>query len=313
MDPIPGNEQDRRLLRFAMNLSLGIGVLMLLIKFGAYLLTGSAAIFADAVETIVHVFAVAFASYSLRLSQKPADVNHPYGHAKIGFFSAGAEGALIIIAALFIIHDAITKWMAGLVLENIGLGTLLTALTVLINGGLGLYLIWVGKRKNSLILEANGKHVLTDAWTSVGVIIGLTLTLLTGWLPWDPIFAILVAGNILVAGFSLMHRSVRGLMDEAEPAVHSRLVEILDRETQKHQVAYHALRHRNLGDGHWVDLHLLFEDQTPIKTAHAIATEIERAIAAKLPHGSTVTTHLEPRTDHKRLHTHSGGLPPKSD
>ncbi|MEX2381840.1 MAG: cation diffusion facilitator family transporter, partial [Opitutales bacterium] len=220
MESIPANIRDRRLLRSAMNLSLGVGFLMLVIKFGAYLLTGSAAIFADAVETIVHVAAVGFASYSLRLSQKPADVSHPYGHAKIGFFSAGAEGALIVIAALFIIQDAINKWLGGLELENIGIGTGLTAFTVFLNGGLGLYLVWLGKKKNSLILEANGKHVLTDAWTSVGVIIGLILTLLTGWLPWDPIFAMLVAINILVAGFGLIRRSVRGLMDEADPKIH---------------------------------------------------------------------------------------------
>ncbi len=287
-----------------MNVSLGVGFLMLFIKFGAYLLTGSAAIFADAVETIVHVVAVGFASYSLRLSQKPADVNHPYGHAKIGFFSAGAEGVLIILAALFIIHDAISKWIAGLVLENIGLGTALTAFTVLLNGGLGLYLVWLGKKKNSLILEANGKHVLTDAWTSVGVIVGLMLTLLTGWLPWDPIFAILVALNILVAGFGLIRRSVRGLMDEADPVISEQLIKILDRETKAHGVDYHALRHRNLGDGYWIDFHLLFPDETPIQKAHAIATEIERAISQDLQMEVIVTTHLEPRTDHRRLHKH---------
>lgn len=287
-----------------MNLSLGVGILMLVIKFGAYFLTGSAAIFADAIETIVHVAAVGFASYSLRLSQKPADASHPYGHAKIGFFSAGAEGALIILAAIFILHDAISKWIAGLALENIGLGTGLTALTVLLNGGLGLYLVWVGKRKNSLILRANGKHVLTDAWTSVGVIVGLALTVLTGWLPWDPVFAILVAINILVTGFGLVRQSVRGLMDEAEPAIQERLVNILDRETGRHGITYHELRHRNLGDGHWVDFHLLFPDETPIKAAHAIATEIERAVRDSLHEQSIVTTHLEPQKDHQRLHNH---------
>src|SRR5690625_1847261 len=139
---------------------------MLVIKFGAYLLTGSAAIFADAVETIVHIVAVGFAAYSLRLSQKPADENHPYGHAKISFFSAGAEGMLIVLAAIFIIQDAIHKWIAGVELVNLGLGTALTGVTVLLNGALGFYLRSIGKRKNSLILKANGKHILTDAWTS---------------------------------------------------------------------------------------------------------------------------------------------------
>lgn len=295
---------DYKMLRFAMNLSLGVGVLMLLIKFGAYLLTGSAAIFADAIETVVHVVAVGFASYSLRLSQKPADVNHPYGHAKISFFSAGVEGSLIIIAALFIVHDAITKWMAGLVLENIGMGTLLTAVTIFINGGLGVYLVLLGRRKNSLILEANGKHVLTDAWTSLGVIVALGLIYLTGWLPWDPIFAIIVAGNILFSGFGLIQKSIRGLMDESDPEIQNQLKTLLDRETAKHGVTYHALRQRNLGDGHWVDFHLLFHDDISIRRAHTIATTIEKSVRDALPSRTIVTTHLEPLTDHARIHRH---------
>lgn len=305
MNPTPSGEQDRRLLRKAMNLSLGIGLMMLVIKFGAYFMTGSAAIFADAVETIVHVVAVGFASYSLRLSQKPADDTHLYGHAKISFFSAGAEGMLIVLAAIFIIQDAIRKWMAGLELENLGIGTALTAITILLNGALGVYLVWLGREKKSLILEANGKHVLTDAWTSIGVIVALVLTLITGWLPWDPILAIIVAINILITGFSLIRQSVRGLMDEADPALHARLVEILDTETARHGITYHELRHRNLGDGQWVDFHLLFQDETPVKQAHAIATEIERTIKRSLEKRSIVTTHLEPRKDHLRLHGHA--------
>lgn len=305
MDPVSSSEQDQRLLRRAMNLSLGVGILMFVIKFGAYILTGSAAIFADAIETIVHVAAVVFASYSLRLSQKPADKSHPYGHAKISFFSAGAEGMLIIVAALFILYDAINKWIRGLELEHIGIGTLLTVLTVVLNGALGFYLVWIGRKKQSLILEANGKHVLTDAWTSVGVIVGLILTLLTGWLPWDPIFAMIVAINILITGFGLLRQSVGGLMDKAEPEIQNQIVEILENETRRHGIGYHEVRHRNLGDGHWVDFHLLFQDDTPIRSAHAVATEIERAVREVLNEQSIVTSHLEPRQDHRRLHDHA--------
>lgn len=292
-----------------MNLSLGVGFLMLVIKFGAYIFTGSTAIFADAIETVVHIAAVGFAAYSLRLSQKPADENHPYGHAKISFFSAGAEGMLIVLAALFIIQDAIRKWLTGIELTNIGLGAGLTALTVFLNGALGIYLISVGREKDSLILKANGKHVLTDAWTSIGVIVGLVLASITGWLPWDPILAILVAINILITGFSLMRQSIRGLMDEADPAIRNRLIELLDRETKRHGISYHELRNRHMGDGHWVDFHLLFKDETPVKTAHAIATEIERKVKDSLEQQSIVTTHLEPRKDHQRIHTHSTSGP----
>src|SRR5690625_4491299 len=216
MDSIPANRNEEHQLRRAINLSLGVGLLMLVIKFSAWLLTGSAAIFADAIETIVHVIAVAFAAYSLRLSLKPADENHPYGHAKVSFFSAGAEGMLIILAAIFIIQDAIRKWIAGVEIEHIGFGAALTGLTVILNGILGFYLVSIGRKKKSLILEANGKHILTDAWTSLGVIIGLILALLTGWLPWDPILAIAVALNIIITGFNLIRQSIRGLMDEAD-------------------------------------------------------------------------------------------------
>lgn len=146
--------------QLAIRLSLGVGLLMFLGKTFAYYLTGSAAIFSDAAESVVHVAAVGFAAFSLWLSLKPADESHPYGHEKINFFSAGFEGAMIVIAAVFIVFSAIGKWMAGLHLERLGEGTLIVAGAALINGVLGWYLVWLGKRQGSLILEANGKHVL---------------------------------------------------------------------------------------------------------------------------------------------------------
>ena len=233
METLVTSQADRRALKFAMSLSLVIGFLMLGMKVGAYLLTGSAAILSDATESVLHVAAVAFAFYSLWLSFKPADATHLYGHEKISFFSAGVEGTLIIVAAIFIIYEAIAKWLGGLFLENLGTGTALTAAAALINGVLGAYLVWIGKKKGSLILEANGKHVLTDSWTSIGVLVGLGLTLLTGWLPWDPIFAILVAINILFSGVSLIRKSVAGLMDKADPTVHHRIEAILKEETNR--------------------------------------------------------------------------------
>jgi cation diffusion facilitator family transporter len=173
---------DRKAMNFAMNLSLGIGILMFIMKVGAYLLTGSAAILSDAAESVVHVAAVIFAACSLRLSYRPADEDHLYGHSKISFFSAGFEGAMIILAAIYIIYESIQKWMTGLQLENLGAGTALIVVASVVNGGLGGYLVWLGRKKNSLILEANGKHVLTDCWTSIAVLVGLTLVLVTKWL-----------------------------------------------------------------------------------------------------------------------------------
>ncbi len=225
---------------------------------------------------MVHVAAVVFAAFSLRLSYRPADEDHLYGHAKISFFSAGFEGAMIVIAALYIIYVSVQKWISGLQLENLGTGTALTALAVVINGGLGGYLVWLGRQKNSIILTANGKHGLTDCWSSIAVLVGLTLVLTTRWLPFDPICGIIMAGNILWSGVGLMKSAFFGLMDKADPLAQAKLLEILDRETQQRGLSYHKLRHRNMGDSHWVEVHLLFPEGASLAEAHRIATSIER-------------------------------------
>jgi cation diffusion facilitator family transporter len=294
--------KDRAVLTMGMRLSLLVGVLMLVMKVGAYLITGSAAILSDAAESVVHIVAVGFAFYSLRLSYKPADDDHHYGHEKIAFFSAGFEGSMIVIAAVYIIFEAVWKWFGGLQLDNLGLGTAITAIAATINAGLGTYLLRLGKSKRSLVLEANGKHVLTDCWTSVGVLIGLGLAITTGWQPWDPIFAILVALNILYSGIGLIRTSLGGLMDRAIPEVQTQLVEILDRETRSRNIVYHDLRHRSLGDFHSVELHLLFPKDTSVQDAHRTATAIERIIEASLEPGARVTTHLEAIEDHADVH-----------
>lgn len=191
----------------AMRWSLAVGFIMLVIKGGAYLLTKSAAILGDAAESVVHVAAVMFASFSLSLRHKPADKDHPYGHSKIAFFSAGVEGALIVIAALYITYEAVHRWLARQPPTNMGEGLALTALSIVINAMLGMYLVRIGRRTGSLILESNGKHVLTDVWTSLGAIAGLGLVAFTGWYGWDPICGILMAGNIIWTGYGLMRQS----------------------------------------------------------------------------------------------------------
>lgn len=299
----PQQDADRRVQLFAMSLSLLVGLAMFAIKVGAYALTGSAVILGDAAESVVHVAAVVFAFCSLRLSYRPADPSHLYGHAKISFFSAGFEGAMIVLAAAFIIFEAIRKWVTGLELENLGLGTSLTVLAMMINGALGAYLIWTGKRRKSVILEANGKHVLTDFWTSLGAVCGLSLALLTGYLAWDPIAAIVVALNILWSGIGLMRQSISGLMDVADPQLHPQIVELLDRQTHSHGITYHNLRHRHMGDAYWIEVHLLFPGSMPIREAHRIATRIENAVADALDPHSYVTTHLESIEDHDRVHS----------
>lgn len=293
---------DRRALSFAMTLSLVIGMVMFVMKVSAYVLTGSAAILSDAAESVVHVAAVCFAAYSLRLSYRPADEDHLFGHSKISFFSAGFEGAMIFLAGLYIIFVSVQKWINGLALENLGFGTLLTAAAVAINGALGWYLVRLGRKKNSLILVANGKHVLTDVYTSVAVLVGLGLTIVTGWLPFDPICGILMALNILWAGGGLMKSAFTGLMDAADPEAQKQLIEILDRETKPRGLAYHELRHRNIGDAHAVELHLLFPDGVSLREAHLAATEIENVIETSLHPRAHVTTHLESAADHDEVH-----------
>jgi cation diffusion facilitator family transporter len=307
MNATTNSEADRKSLRFAMTLSLVIGCLMFVMKVSAYLLTGSAAILSDAAESVVHVAAVFFAAYSLRLSYKPADDEHMYGHSKIAFFSAGFEGAMIILAAIYIIYESIHKWLTGLQLENLGYGSLLTGAATLINGALGGYLIWIGRRKKSLILEANGKHVLTDCWTSAAVLVGLGLIMVTKWLPWDPICGILMAINILVSGGGLMRSAFSGLMDRADPEAHRQLVGILDRETAQHGISYHALRHRNIGDAHWVELHFLFPEGTSLGDAHRTATVVEQVVERSLLPRAHVTSHLECTRDHDALHPGEAG------
>ncbi|MBI4429963.1 MAG: cation transporter [Ignavibacteriales bacterium] len=288
--------------KFAIRLSLVMGFLMLGGKTYAAVITGSSAILSDAAESVVHIVAVAFAAFSLSLSLKPADLNHPYGHDKISFFSAGWEGMMIVIAAVYIMYEAISRWIAGPQLRNLDTGMLFVAGAALINASLGAFLIWQGKRFSSLILVANGKHVLTDVWTSLGVVAGLLLTLWTGWLAFDPMLAILVALNIVWSGGKLIRQSVGGLMDEANPELEERLRTVLEAETSKRGLRYHELRYRSTGNSVWVDFHLLFPKGSFIEDAHWKATEIEAAIKSSLSTPVTIVSHLEPIEGHDQTH-----------
>lgn len=286
----------------AMRISLIASFVMLVLKMGAYLMTQSTAILGDAAESVVHLAAVMFAAYSMNLVGKPADADHRYGHGKVAFFSAGIEGMLIIVAAVFIIYESVQHWLHGVAPANVGNGILLVVATIVINGGLGAYLIWQGRRAKSLILVSNGKHVLTDGWTSLGAIVGLGLVTITGWPTWDPICGLLMAGNILVSGYGLVSRSVAGLMDVADPELEKQLNEAMARETAARGVSFHALRHRDAGSIHWVDVHFLFKGDISLREAHLIATGIERAVRANVEKQVVITSHLECEEDHDELH-----------
>ena len=286
----------------AMRWSVGVSFGMVLIKVAGFLLTNSAAVLSDAAESIVHIVGVLFAAYSLRLSHKPADETHRYGHAKIGFFSAGVEGTMIVIAALFIYLESIRKLLQPEPLTNLPAGLVLSAIAAAGNGILGLYLLRSAKKHHSVILEANGKHTFADCWTSLAVLVTLFLAGTLHWTALDPVIGILVATSIVYTGIRLVHSSFSGLMDEADPKVQKLITEILDRETERRNVSYHNLRHRNLGDTQWVEFHLVFPAGVLLSDAHRIATEIEEVLSSKVAPKAKVTTHLESALDHHILH-----------
>jgi cation diffusion facilitator family transporter len=290
----------------AMRRSLLAGFFMLTGKVAAYLLTGSSAIFSDAAESVIHVIAVGFAAYSLWLAFRPPDAEFPYGYERISFFSAGVEGALIILAAISILWTAVQKLVFGFELANLGIGTLLIAIAGGINGLLGWYLIRVGKKKHSIILEANGKHVLTDCITSAGVIVGLILVLLTGWQILDPLFAIGVALHILWSGFGLVNQSLGGLMDRADPQMRNKMLLLLDDACSEYAVKHHGLRFRDQGRSIHVEFHLLFPYRMVVGEAHRIATAIEEHLSHGFDIPLDITTHLESLEDHEQVHEDSG-------
>lgn len=311
VEAVNAARNDARDAWFAMRLSLAVGLLMLAGKVGAYVITGSTAILADAAESVVHVLAVAFAAFSLRLSMKPAAPDFLYGYERISFLSAGFEGAMIVLAAVFILVEAIEKWIAGLQLVNLGSGTLLLLGAGILNAALGWYLVRTGRRVNSLILEADGKHVLTDGWTSFGVVAGLLLVILTRFKPFDPIVAILVAVNILWSGGKLVWRAAQGLLDYSDPRMGHQIREKLDALCAELNVKYHGVRFRTTGYRQMIEIHLLFPRDTELGKAHGLATEVEERLAAELSTPTEVITHLEAEEDHEVVHRreHYTGLP----
>ena len=293
------NREDTILIK-AMNASLAVGVFLLAIKLWAAARTGSSAIYSDAAESVVHLLAVIFASYSVRIAAKPPDETHHYGHEKAEYLSAGFEGAMISAAACLILYEGIRSWWVGPEIQDLKLGIYLTITSTVINAVLGLVLIATGRKHRSILIEANGQHILTDVKTSIGVLLGLQLVLWTGNTFWDPLSAILVALNILWTGGKLVGRSMNGLMDASDPEVEKQVRGVLQKECANLGLQFHQLRYRNTGRTHWVEVHLVFADGTSIETAHARATEIERTLNEHLDSTARIITHLEPRSQGDR-------------
>ena len=287
-----GVEEQKRV----MNFSLVASLVLLGVKVSGAVMTGSSAIYSDAAESVVHFLAVAFACWALRLSIKPADETHHFGHDKVSFLSAGFEGAMISAAAMLIFYEAARQFLFGVEIRNLGFGLAVTSLAAGVNLILGLSLIAVGKQSESPLVRANGMHVLTDVWSSVAVLIGLGLYHVTEWVWWDPVVAILVACNILRVGIRLIRESLGGLLDEADPLIESRVRELLDREVASMGLSYHNFRHRHSGRTHWVEFHLVFDDHLSVGEAHDQATRLEAMVADLLSPDGRVISHLEPRS-----------------
>jgi cation diffusion facilitator family transporter len=279
-----------------MNLSLAAAVVLLGAKVTAAVVTGSSAIYSDAAESVVHFLAVCFAVWALRFAFKPADETHHFGHDKVSFLSAGFEGAMISAAAMLIFYEAVRQMIFGVKIENLGFGVFVTSAAAGINLVLGLSLLAVGKRSGSPLLRANGHHVLTDVWSSMAVLVALGLYKFTGWVWWDPIAALLAALNILRVGYKLIRESLGGLLDESDPSVEKRIRELLGRQVTERGLSYHNLRYRHSGRTHWVEFHLVFDDDLTVGEAHAAATLIESSVAELLKPDGRVISHLEPKS-----------------
>ncbi len=278
-------------------LSIGAAIVTILLKSYAYYITGSVGFMSDALESFVNLFAAIFAVVMLNISQKPADTKHMYGHSKAEYFSSAAEGALIIIAAFSIIRSALPRIFYPVSIENVDLGLLLSFIASMVNLGVGATLIFNGKKRKSLILEADGRHLLTDVWTSAGVIVGIAIVRFTGWYIVDPIIALFVALNIMYTGYRLLKRSARGLMDGTIPEEDlNKITSYLD-SLKSHQVEYHSLMTRTAGQRKFIFFHLLVPGNWSVKRGHDCADKIEEHIINMFDEPVTVDTHLEPVED----------------
>jgi cation diffusion facilitator family transporter len=278
-------------------LSVGAALATIVLKTVAYLLTGSVGLLSDAIESSVNLVAAVIAVFALQLAARPADETHTWGHGKAEYFSAGAEGVMIFIAAAAVIYTAIDRLIHPRALEQVGIGLAVSAVAAVLNFFVARVLLRAGKAYRSITLTADSKHLMTDVWTSAGVIVGVALVALLHWPPLDPIVAILVGVNILVAGGKLIRNSSAGLMDAALPAEDLAQVEAaLAPHRRDGLVDFHAVRTRAAGQQRFVSMHLLVPGQWSVHDGHELAERVEADVRAALP-GAHVMVHIEPVED----------------
>lgn len=289
------NSNRAALTRFAW-LSIGASILTIALKSSAYLLTNSVGFLSDAVESLVNLVAGVMALAMLTIAARPPDEDHTYGHSKAEYFSSTTEGILILVAAGGIIFTAIQRFFDPQPLERLGLGLVISVAASLVNFTASRILLKAGKRKNSITLEADAQHLMTDVWTSVGVISAIGLVALTGWQKLDPIIAVLVGLNIVWTAYQFLRRSVAGLMDASLPEQEQKRIEAVMEKYRAKGVAFHALRTRQSAARRFVSVHVLVPGAWTLHDAHHIAEDFEGDIRRELA-DAIVHTHLEPVDD----------------
>ncbi len=277
-------------------LSIAAAVATIGLKTLAYYLTGSVGLLSDALESLVNLAGALMALAMLTIAARPADEDHAFGHSKAEYFSSGVEGSLILVAAVSIGYAAIQRLMDPKPLEQVGLGLAVSVAASAINLGVAYVILRASKRHNSITLEANANHLMTDVWTSVGVLAGVGAVALTGWVMLDSLVALAVAANIVWAGVNIVRKSVSGLMDTALPPEAQAAVKTTLEPYIKDGVAYHALRTRQSGARQFVSLHVLVPGAWSVQQGHELLERIEADIRRTVPN-TTVFTHLEPAND----------------
>jgi cation diffusion facilitator family transporter len=275
-------------------LSVAAALATIALKAAAWYVTGSVGLLSDALESLINLAAALLALSMLRLAAAPPDEAHPYGRFKAEYFASGIEGALIVLAAASIAYAALPRLASPQPIEAPLLGIALSVAASAINLGVGLLLIKVGRRLHSIALEADGHHLMTDVWTSVGVIGGVALVAATGWLILDPLIALAVAVHIIWIGAVLMRRSFAGLLDAAIPEAERADVEKIFAEYRKrYGVEFHALLTRQAGARRFISFHLLVPDAWPVDRAHQLSEEIEERVRSLVPN-AILFSHIEP-------------------
>lgn len=294
--------------RYAL-LSLVAGVVVMALKIGAWWVTGSVGLLSDGLESLVNIAAAGVALWSLRMASRPPDARHQFGHGKAEYFSAAVEGGMIVLAATLIVISALPRLLDPQPLEEVGVGLAIAVLASLVNAAVAVVLFRVGRRHRSAALVADAHHLVTDLWTTAGVLVGVLIVTVTGWARLDPLIALAVAGNIVIVGARLLRTSLSSLLDEALPEEDVDQVRAVLQRFRGDDVVVHGLQTRQSGRHRFVTMHVLVPGDWSVSRGHDMCDDIEQAVQAALPNCECVT-HLEPLEDPRAWNdVHAGQHP----